>query len=100
MPFSVFHPLSAEQAVEDVKANPAVVSATLRVLGYPADRRPFYAVHSGDRNEVEAWLALRDRPQDINQQMTTWLYTAFSLACEEGRCEMAEMLIEKGADTS
>jgi cobalamin biosynthesis Mg chelatase CobN len=49
---------------------------------------------------VEAWLALRDRPQDINQQMTTWLYTAFSLACEEGRCEMAEMLIEAGADTS
>ena len=30
---------------------------------------------------MEAWLALRDRPQDINQQMTTWLYTAFSLAC-------------------
>ena len=57
-------------------------------------------MHSGDRNEVEAWLALRDRPQDINQQMTTWLYTAFSLACEEGRCEIAEMLIEKGADTS
>ena len=77
-----------------------MVPATLRVLGYPADRRPFYAVHSGDRNEVEAWLALRDRPQDINQQMTTWLYTAFSLACEEGRCEIAEMLIEKDADTS
>ena len=57
-------------------------------------------MHSGDRNEVEAWLALRDRPQDINQQMTTWLYTAFSLACEEGRCEIAEMLIEAGADTS
>ena len=46
---------------------------------------------------MRAWLALLERPSDINQQMDLYNYTAFSLACEEGHSAIAELLIEKGA---
>ena len=83
-----------------MEANPALISATRKVLSYPLERRPFFAVHSADIVQVKAWLALLERPQDINVQMPTFQYTAFSLACEEGHCEIAELLVMKQADTS
>jgi len=66
---------------EDVKANRAIVPATLTVLGYPQERRPFLAVHSGDIMQVQAWLALLDRPRDIDVQMELYQVCVCSLAC-------------------
>ena len=66
---------------EDVKANRAIVPATLTVLGYPQERRPFLAVHSGDIMQVQAWLALLDRPRDIDVQMELYQVRVCSLAC-------------------
>lgn len=68
---------------EDVKANPAIVPATLTVLGYPQERRPFLAVHSGDIMQVQAWLALLDRPRDIDVQMELYQVRVCSLACTQ-----------------
>ena len=65
---------------EDVKTNRAIVPATLTVLGYPQERRPFLAVHSGDIMQVQAWLALLDRPRDIDVQMELYQVRVLSLS--------------------
>ena len=92
--------ITAEDTVEVVKANPEIVPATRKVLSYEQDMRPFYAVYSGDIVQLKAWLALRERPQDINLQMRLFNYTAFSLACYLGQRDMVELLLKEGADTS
>ena len=97
--------ITAEDTVEVVKANPEFVPATRKVLSYEQDMRPFYAVYSDEIVQLKAWLALRERPQDIDLQMRLFNYTAFSLACYLGHRDMVELLLnqlnpKEGADTS
>ena len=68
-----------------MKASDSELSAaTLAVLGYPPEMRPFRAVQSGKRIELEAWLQLLERPRDMNQELELFGYNAFSLACDLG----------------
>ena len=61
----------AEDIAEDVKAQPELSAATLAVLSYQPEMRPFLAVQSGKQIELEAWLQLLERPRDMNQELFT-----------------------------
>ena len=56
--------------------------------------RPFRAVQSGKRIELEAWLQLLERPRDMNQELELFGYNAFSLACDLGHLDMVRHLLE------
>ena len=56
--------------------------------------RPFLAVQSGKRIELEAWLQLLERPRDMNQELELFGYNAFSLACDLGHLDMVRHLLE------
>ena len=56
--------------------------------------RPFRAVQSGKRIELEAWLQLLERPRDMNQELEYFNYNVFSLACDLGHLDMVRHLLE------
>ena len=56
--------------------------------------RPFLAVQSGKRIELEAWLQLLERPRDMNQELELFGYNVFSLACDLGHLDMVRHLLE------
>ena len=76
------------------------VLATVQLLQYAPKYRPFFAVHSESKVDVLAWLALRENTRDIDMQMPVYNYTAFSQACERGLCDIVQLLLDEGANTS